>query len=134
MLSGCLPLILALVVGLAWGTVAQRRVKSLGIIAELDVSGHILAGVFPRRVGGAVDPLDFERGIERFREGIIEAGTHSAHRLADVEPGDGFGERLAEVLPGLNWWLQHRLGGATVAARQGLRLASSRRGLFGVCC
>ena len=87
-------MILVLVVGLAWGTVAQRRVKSLGIVAELDVAGHILAGVFPRRVGGAVDPLDFERGIERFREGIIEAGTHSAHRLADVEPGGGLGERF----------------------------------------
>src|SRR6187551_2036648 len=126
MLSGRLPLILVLVVGLPWGSVAQRRVKSLGIVAELDVAGHICAGVFPCRVGGAVDPLDFERGIERFREGIIEAGTHSAHRWADVEPGGGFGERFASILPGLNWWLQHRLGGATVAARRGLRLASSR--------
>jgi hypothetical protein len=72
--SGRLPLILVVIIGLAWGTVAQRRVKSLGIVAEPDVPGHILAGVFPRRVGGAVDALDFERGIERFREGIIEAG------------------------------------------------------------
>src|SRR3954463_12163239 len=44
-------------------------------VAELDVAGHNLAGVFHRRVGGAVDPLDLERGIERFREGIIEART-----------------------------------------------------------
>ena len=74
MLSGRLPLILVLVVGFPWGSVAQCRVMSLGIVAELDVADHILAGVFFRRVGGAVDPLDFERGIERFREGIIEAG------------------------------------------------------------
>ena len=84
MLSGRLPLILVLVVGLPPGWVAQCQVKSLGIVAELDIAGRIPAGVFPRRVGGAVDPLHFERGIERFREGIIEAGTHSAHRLAGV--------------------------------------------------
>ena len=91
-------MILVLVVGLPWGSVAQRRVKPLGIVAELDVTSHILTGVFPRRIGSAVDPLDFECGIERFREGIIEAGTHSAHRLADIEPGGGFGERFASVL------------------------------------
>lgn len=64
MLSGRLPLILVVIVGLSRGSVAERRVKSLGIVTKLDVSDHILSGVLPRWVRGAVDPFDLERGVE----------------------------------------------------------------------
>jgi hypothetical protein len=48
-------------------------VESLGIVVELDVSGYVLAGVFPSWVHSPVHPFDFERGVERFRERIIKA-------------------------------------------------------------
>jgi hypothetical protein len=47
-------------------------VESFGIVAELDVSGHVLAGVFPSWVHNPVHPLNFERSVERFRERIIK--------------------------------------------------------------
>ena len=72
MLSGGLPLILVVVVGLSWGSVAQRRVRPSGVVAELDVSGDVLSGVFFRWVHGSVDPLDFEGRVERFRESVVE--------------------------------------------------------------
>ena len=42
------------------------------IIPELDVPRNVLSCFPDRRVHGAVDPLDFHRGIERFGESIIE--------------------------------------------------------------
>ena len=42
------------------GSVAERRVETLRIIAELDVPGHIFAGVFPCGVDGAMYSLDFQ--------------------------------------------------------------------------
>ena len=50
----CELLIPVLVVDLLRGSVAERRVETLGIVAELDVSGHILRGRVPvsdRRCG-----------------------------------------------------------------------------------
>jgi hypothetical protein len=52
--------------------VAQRWVKPFGIVTELDLSGHVLAGVFPSWVHSPVHLLDFERGVERFCERIIK--------------------------------------------------------------
>jgi len=51
-------------------------------------------------------------------------------RHVRIRPGDdGMGELL-----GLNRSSQHRVGGASIVARRGLRLGSSRPGPFGVCC
>ena len=57
---------------MGFGTVAQRRVKPFDIIVQLEVSDYIVAGVFPGSIHGPVDSLRFERGVERFREHIIE--------------------------------------------------------------
>jgi hypothetical protein len=59
-------------VGFPWGSVAQRWVKPFGIVTELDLSGHVLAGVFPSWVHSPVHLLDFERGVERSCERIIK--------------------------------------------------------------
>ena len=59
-------------VNLLWGSVAECRVETSGIVAELDIAGYIFAGVFPCRVHGSVDPLDFQCRVERFRLRIIE--------------------------------------------------------------
>ena len=60
---------------------------------------------------------------------------------AQDDPGAVLDEIVAaavELVPGvetgLNRLLQHRFGGGSVAARRGLRLASSRSALCGVCC
>jgi hypothetical protein len=60
--------------------------KTLAIVADLDVPGNILSRYIPRRVGGPVHPLDLHRGVERFRQGIIEAYAGPAGRLADAQP------------------------------------------------
>ena len=49
-----------LVVNLLRGSVAERRVETLRIIAELDVPGHVFAGVFPCGIDGAMHSLDFQ--------------------------------------------------------------------------
>jgi len=40
----------------------------LSIVAEFDVSGNILSGVFTGRVDGAVGPFDFHGSVEGFGE------------------------------------------------------------------
>ena len=52
--------------------VAECRMETSPIIAELNVPRNVLSCFSDRRVHGTVDPLDFDRGIERFRQGIIE--------------------------------------------------------------
>ena len=46
--------------------------ETLSIVAEFDVAGNILSGVFTGRVDGAVDPFDFHGGIEGFGESVVE--------------------------------------------------------------
>jgi hypothetical protein len=57
--SRCELMIQVFVVDLFRGPVAECRVESLGIVAELDVTCHVCAGVFPGWVGGAIDLFDF---------------------------------------------------------------------------
>ena len=56
----CELLIQVLVVDLLRGSVAERRVETFRIVAELDVSGHICAGVFACRIDSAVDSLHLQ--------------------------------------------------------------------------
>jgi hypothetical protein len=65
---------------------------------ELDVSDYIFAGVFSGWVHGPVDSLNFERGVERFRERIIETRTNAAYRLPDAELVSCPSEGVTEVL------------------------------------
>jgi hypothetical protein len=61
-------------------------VKTSPIIAKLDVAGNIVACLLPRRVNSPVDTLNFQRGIERFRQAVVKAYPGPAHGLADPEP------------------------------------------------
>ena len=98
MLLGRLPLILVVGASFLWGSVAQRRVKPFGIVAELDVACHVFAGVFTRWVYSAVHALDLQRRIERFRLRVIKTRSYPPHRMTKVELIDDLGERLAEIL------------------------------------
>ena len=50
--------------GLRAGLIAQRGMDSLMIVEDLDVMCNVVGCLLPRRVDGAVDTFDFERGIE----------------------------------------------------------------------
>ena len=65
----CLP-VQVLVVDLLRGLVAECRVQTLDIVAELDVPGNVFAGVLAGRVDGTVHPLNLHRGVERLRLGV----------------------------------------------------------------
>ena len=56
------------------------------IIPEIDIASDVLPCFLPGRVNGAVDPLDFQRRVERFRQGIVKANACPAHGLADPQP------------------------------------------------
>src|SRR2546423_2809675 len=60
-----------LVVGLLRSPVAECRMKTFPIVADLDVPCNVLPRHFSRWVGSPVDPLDLHRGIERFRQRIV---------------------------------------------------------------
>src|SRR6266436_5098555 len=62
-----------------------NRVKTLSIIADLDVPRNILACFLPRRVDGPVHALDLNRRVERFGQRIIEADTRPPDGLADSQ-------------------------------------------------
>src|SRR5262245_17883840 len=66
--------------------VAECRVKTLAIVADLDVPRNVIACFLPRRVSSAVNPLYLDRRIERFRERIVEAYPGPPHGLADSQP------------------------------------------------
>ena len=63
--------------------------KTHPIVPDLDVAGNIVAGLLSRRVDCAVHALDFQCGIERLSEGIVEADSGAPHRLADPQPFQG---------------------------------------------
>jgi hypothetical protein len=71
--------------------------KTHPIIADLDVAGNVFACLLPRRVGGPVHTLDFQRSIERLSEGIIEADAGAPDGLPDPQPsqdGSELGRRI----------------------------------------
>ena len=72
--------------------------ESFGIIAKLDVSGHVLTGMFPGWVHRPVHSLNFECGVERFGECIVETRTDASDRLSDIELSGRLSEGLAEIL------------------------------------
>jgi hypothetical protein len=47
--------------------------KTHPIVPDLDVAGNIVACLLSRRIDCAVYALDFQRGIERLSEGVVEA-------------------------------------------------------------
>src|SRR6476620_6445294 len=53
---------------------------------------------FSGRVDGAVDALNFERGIERFGQRIVETYPGPADRAAQVEVGKCDGEIVRRIL------------------------------------
>ena len=57
---------------LLWSSVVERRVETFRIVAELDVPGHVCAGVFPGGIDGAMGSLNFQRRIEGLGERIVE--------------------------------------------------------------
>jgi len=67
-------------------------VETSPITAELNVPRSILSCLSPRRVNCAVNPLDIDGGIKRFRESIIEAAPGAADGLADPQPAQDAGE------------------------------------------
>ncbi len=59
--------------------------QSMGIVPELDVPSHVLTGVIPGRVDGAVDTLVLQRREERLGHGIIVAYARTANRVPQAE-------------------------------------------------
>ena len=53
--------------------------KTHPIVPDLNVAGNVLAGLLSRRVDCAVHALDFQRGIERLSEGIVEADPGASY-------------------------------------------------------
>jgi hypothetical protein len=92
------PLILVIGMSFLRGSVAQRRVKTFGIIVELDVACHVFAGVFTRWVHSTVNPLDLQSRVERFCLGIIKTRSHPPHGMTNIELGGHLGERLTKIL------------------------------------
>jgi hypothetical protein len=78
-LLGRLLLILVVGASFLWGSVAQRRVKPFGIVAELDVACHVFAGVFTRWVHSSVHSLNLQCRIERFHLGVIKTRSYPPH-------------------------------------------------------
>ena len=62
------------------------------IVPELDVPGNILLRFLPRRIDGAVHPLDLYCRIERFGEGIVETYPCPANGLPDAQALKNSGE------------------------------------------
>src|SRR5258708_23214073 len=63
-ISCCELPVQVLVVGFLRSPVAECRVETLPIVADLNVPLNILPRHFPRRVCGPVDALDLHRGVE----------------------------------------------------------------------
>jgi len=72
--------------------VAERRMETCPIIAELDVPRNIFLRLLPRRVNRPVYALDLHRGIERLGQGVIEADPGPPDRLPDPEALQDRGE------------------------------------------
>src|SRR3954468_3908810 len=74
------------------------------------------------RIHGAVDPLDFDGGVERLGQGVVETAAGASNRAADCQlSGDGR-ERLGCVLSAPVGMEDHAVGEGIVAGghRQGV--------------
>src|SRR6266550_9568921 len=60
-----------LVEGLLRSPVGECRMETSPIVPELDVPCNVLPCFLPCRVSSPVDALDFQRGIERFRQAVV---------------------------------------------------------------
>ena len=78
--------------------IAERRVQASPIIPELDIACDVLPCFLSRRVNGAVNPLDLQGSVERFRQGIVKADASPAHGLADPKPGEHIGELGGRII------------------------------------
>jgi hypothetical protein len=72
--------------------------KTSLIVAEFDVPGNILSRLLSRRVSCPVNTLDFQRGIERFRQAVVETYPGAAHSLADPQPVQDSSELAGSVI------------------------------------
>src|ERR1700683_2954675 len=61
------------------GPVSECGVKTLPIIAQLDVARDVFRCFPACRVDGAVDALDFQCSVERFGESIVVAYSSPTH-------------------------------------------------------
>ena len=68
------------------------------IIAELDPPRNIFPGMLAGRVNGAVDQLDFQRTVDRFRQRIVIADSRAADGLAYPEPLQRVSELAGRVI------------------------------------
>ncbi len=66
-------LVQALVKGLLRSPVGECRMETNPIVPELDVPCNVLPCFLPCRISSPVNALDFQRGIERFRQAVVEA-------------------------------------------------------------
>jgi len=73
-------------------------VETLSIVAEFDVPGNVFPGVFAGGVDGAVDSFDFDGGVERLGESVVEAHSGGADRPSNVEEVGGGREGRVGVL------------------------------------
>jgi hypothetical protein len=58
----------------------SAKVETLTIVTEFDVPGNIFPGVFAGGVDGAIDPFNFDSGVERLGESVVEAHSGGAGR------------------------------------------------------
>src|SRR5258708_9294955 len=85
-ISRCELPVQVLVVGLLRSPVAECRVETLPIVADLYVPRNILPRHFPRRVRGPVDALDLHRSVERFSQRILIAYPNPPDGPSDPPP------------------------------------------------
>src|SRR4051794_37381673 len=69
-----------------------------------------------------------------FGGGVVVGVALAAYRADRAGGVEAFGVADRQVLPGLNRWLHHLPGAASVGARRGLRRVSSSPGSCVVCC
>ena len=72
--------------------------KPAPIVAELYVANNVSYGFLDRGVPHSVDTLDFDGGIERLGERVIEATPCTAYRKPHVDRLRGLREIAGSVL------------------------------------
>ena len=100
-LPGCQELLVS-----RWRHLLAGRVPAPGVVV-LDPGRHRCAGLVP---GGEVlhsPQLEFEGGVPRFDDRVIEGGAWPPHRLGDGNPLAGSLERPGGVFGGFNRSSQH---------------------------
>src|SRR2546429_5063205 len=85
-------LVQVLVERLLRSPVGECRMETSPIVPELDVPCNVLPCFLPCRVSSPVDTLDFQPGIERFRQAVVETYPGPSHGLADLQPFQHRGE------------------------------------------